>query len=233
MSDVQKKKLIVKSTTIWIYVIPTKHPQNLQNHHLISSPSTGPAIFGLVQANYRQASNTFAARVKRSPDSPTLMFKTNFSTRIWRMGFLGKNQLENPTAKHPLRGPTWRIIPGLVSHEKAMKRPFGRGTTTLGIGGFTITMFANYLQVMGWSSKWGTFFFKGSLGKGEESRSWNMKYTLIYQSVLVSLSRHFFWNQKKRFWIVLKKGEDLVYTAWSFCWMLYKKTYTRKVNNHL
>lgn len=35
-------------------------------------------------------SSTFAARVKRSPLSPTLMFNTSFSTRIWRIGFLGK-----------------------------------------------------------------------------------------------------------------------------------------------
>ena len=34
-----------------------------------------------------RGSNTLAARVKRSPLSPTLMFSTSFSTRIWRMGF--------------------------------------------------------------------------------------------------------------------------------------------------
>lgn len=35
-----------------------------------------------------EISRTFAARVKRSPLSPTLMFNTSFSTRIWRIGFL-------------------------------------------------------------------------------------------------------------------------------------------------
>lgn len=35
-----------------------------------------------------EVSRTFAARVKRSPLSPTLMFNTSFSTRIWRIGFL-------------------------------------------------------------------------------------------------------------------------------------------------
>ena len=35
-------------------------------------------------------SRTFAARVRRSPLSPTLMFNTSFSTRICRIGFLGR-----------------------------------------------------------------------------------------------------------------------------------------------
>ena len=58
-------------------------------------------------------------------------------TSLWAVG--GSSQL----------GCKWLVTPPFISHEF---RPFGRETTQ-SLGGLTITMVINHLQVLGWSSK--------------------------------------------------------------------------------
>lgn len=73
-----------KQDNIYIYIHIKGHNMNqryrrLSDKFLVTCESN---------PSQPEISRTFAARVKRSPLSPTLMFNTSFSTRIWRIGFL-------------------------------------------------------------------------------------------------------------------------------------------------